>query len=53
MTFTESILEICGLLGLFLWARFYGYRIWPFAIVTEPIYLLIEAIRRRWKGKKR
>ena len=47
----EAICVTLGIIGLItagVFARYHGLRIWPFAILSEPVYLAIEEIRTWW-----
>ena len=47
----EAICVTLGIIGMIaagVFARYHGLRIWPFAILSDPIYLAIEEIRTWW-----
>ena len=55
MNTMEAISVILGLIGMTVagvFARYHGLRVWPFALLSEPVYLMIEAIRTEWKTRK-
>jgi hypothetical protein len=47
----NTVLIVAVVIGFGVMLRYGGIRLWPIAILSEPVYLIIEAIRAKRRRK--